>query len=100
MILASDDCGAPASGRRVTKARSFLAVAGFSARHERSGAAEPRFSRYVIGLLAIALAWLSERLKRAIGVPMALPLAARGNKTALPRRYLGPMNHSVEGNLS
>jgi NADH-quinone oxidoreductase subunit D len=68
--------------------------------HFISGAAEPRFSRYVIGLLAIALAWLSERLKRAIGVPMALPLAARGNKTALPRRYLGPMNHSVEGNLS
>ena len=54
----------------------------------------------MIGPLAIALAWLSERLKRAIGVPMALPLPARGNKTALPRRYLGPMNHSVEGNLS
>ena len=28
----------------------------------------------MIGLLPIALAWLSERLKRAIGVPMALLL--------------------------
>ena len=26
MILAGDDCGGPASGRRVTEARSFLAV--------------------------------------------------------------------------
>jgi pimeloyl-ACP methyl ester carboxylesterase len=39
----------------------------------------------VIGLLAIELAWLSERLKSPIGVPMAFPLPARGNKTALRR---------------
>jgi hypothetical protein len=42
-------------------ARDRAAVAGFSARHERSGAAEARFSRYLIGPLAIELAWLSER---------------------------------------
>jgi hypothetical protein len=42
-------------------ARDSAAVAGFSARHERSGAAEARFSRCLIGPLAIELAWLSER---------------------------------------
>jgi len=52
---------------------------------------------YLIGLRAIRLARLSERLKSAIGVPMALPLSARGSETALPGRYVGPMNHSVEG---
>ena len=37
-------------------ARDRAAVAGFSARHEGSGAAEARFSRYLIGPLAIELA--------------------------------------------
>ena len=44
----------------------------------------------MIGLLAIELAWLSERLKSAIGAPMALPLPARGNKTALRREVPWP----------
>ena len=44
---------------------------------------QKRGSCYVIGLLAIELAWLSERLKSAIGAPMALPLPARQqNRTA------------------
>ena len=53
-----DHSARPAARR---PARDRAAVAGFSARHERSGAAEARFSRYLIGPLAIELAWLSKR---------------------------------------
>ena len=42
-------------------ARDRAAVAACSARQERSRAAEARFSRYLIGPLAIELGWLSKR---------------------------------------
>jgi len=69
-------------------ARDRASVASFSARYDRSGPAEARFSRYLIGPLS--------RLPgsaRTVGVPMALPTG-----TALRGMYLGPMNYSVEGN--
>ena len=64
-------------------ARDCAAVAGFSVRHEPNGAAKARFSRYLLGPLTIELARLPERWKRAVGVPVALPLPARGNKTGV-----------------
>ena len=50
----------------------------------------------MIGLLAIELAWLSERLKSAIGVPMLFHYPRAATKPHCGGRYLGPMNYSVD----
>jgi hypothetical protein len=75
---------------RLCEERDRASAAGFSARYDRSGQAEARFSRYLIGPLS--------RLPgsaRTVGVPMALPTATEPHCGGT---YLGPMNHSVEGN--
>jgi hypothetical protein len=82
-------------GRSVNEYCAFSVPSTFFDVQQNDAAMRARLAAY---RHCIELAWLSERLKRAIGMPMALPLSAPGNKTALPRGYLGSMNHSVEGN--
>ena len=69
--------------------------------YKGSSAAAARYSRDLIGPLAIALCTTVVTIERVIGVPMTGPLPRRGNKIALPREVPWPYEiFKIEGNPS